>query len=50
MDLILSDLRLRIDQYLRDVDTIVGHGGAVSDAFGKIRAGWSAAATDSTAE
>ena len=50
MDLILSDPRLRIDQYLRDVDTIVAEGGAVSDAFGRIRAGWSAATTDSTAE
>ena len=48
MDLILSDPRLRIDQYLLDVDTIVGQGGAVSDAFGKIRAGWSAATADST--
>ena len=49
MDPVLSDPRLRIDQYLRDVDTIVGQGGAVSDAFGKIRAGWTAATTDSTA-
>ena len=50
MDLILSDPRLRIGQYLRDVDTIVAEGGCVSDAFEKIRAGWSAATTDSTAE
>lgn len=48
MDPILSDPRLRIGQYLHDVDAIVAQGGTVSESFTQIRAGWTAANSNPT--
>lgn len=48
MALELSDARLRIGDYLASVDAMLAQGGSVTDAFEKIRVGWSAANSDPT--